>query len=348
MKKKFAIDCSKLNTFEKSGTHRFLVGFLNELTKNKLFDYTFFYNQFNPKLNDFDFIKRGEVVILHSKSLYTQFHLLKEINNFDYFLFPWQTLPFFGLFSKARKISVIHDTGFSLKTKLFTLLTQLTSDQLFSVSKFTAENLIRPSVIISEGVDSEIFHNIVLKDLNSLRKSLDVPDFFILTLGRIEKRKNIYNNLESFSIVQKYFPKLKYVIVGPFIESESDIYSFIDRLQMDRTKVVFKKYISDFELNIYLNCMEFMVFTPKIEGFGLPVLEAYSVQKMVILSKIQALADFGLTAKQYVNPEDPKDIAERVINLLKRNESPKLGKAFKSILDKYSWKNSVSNFINNI
>jgi len=348
MKKKFAIDCSKLNTYEKSGTHRFLVGFLNELTKNKLYDFTFFYNQFDPKLNDFEFIKRGKVVALNSKSLYTQFHLLKELNNFDYFLFPWQTLPFIGLFSKARKLSVIHDTGFSLKTKIFTFLTQLTSDQLFSVSKFTAENLIRSSVVISEGVDSEIFHNILLKDLNSLRKSLNVPDYFILTLGRIEKRKNIYNNLEAFSMVQKYFPKLKYVIVGPFIESESEIYSFIDQLNVDRSKIVFKKYISDFDLNIYLNCMEFMVFTPKIEGFGLPVLEAYSAQKMVILSRIQALADFGLIANQFVNPEDPKDIAERVINLLKKNESSKHGKAFKNILERYSWKNSVSNFINNI
>jgi glycosyltransferase involved in cell wall biosynthesis len=348
MKKKFAIDCSKLNIYKKSGTHRFLVGFLNELTKVKEFEFTFYYNKFDPKLNQFDFVKRGEVKILNVVGLYTQLHLLKELKNFDYFLFPWQTLPFFALFSKAKKLAVIHDSGFSLKTKLFTFLTQVCADQLFSVSKFTAKSLIKPSIVISEGVDLKIFHNILLKDLNHDRKILNVPDFFILTLGRVEKRKNIYNNLEAFSIIQKYFPKLKYVIIGQFVESEEDIYSFIAELKIDRNKIVFKDFISDFDLNIYLNCMEFMVFTPKVEGFGLPVLEAYAVRKLAILSRIQALADFELTANQFVNPDDPKEIAERTINMLKKNESFKFGKAFKAVTDNYSWKNSVANFINNI
>ncbi len=348
MKKRFAIDCSKLNIREKSGTHRFLVGFLNELTKNKEFEFTFFYNQFDSALNEFDFVKRGTMRSLQVKSFYTQLYLLKELKNFDYFLFPWQTIPFLGLFSRARKLAVIHDTGFSLKAKLFTFLTQVCADKLFSVSKFTAEGLIKPSIVISEGVDTSIFHNILLKDLSHDRKRLNVPDFFILTLGRVEKRKNIYNNLEAFSIIQKYFPKLKYVIIGQFVESEEDIYSFIAQLKIDRNKIVFKNFISDFDLNIYLNCMEFMVFTPKIEGFGLPVLEAYAVRKLAILSRIQALADFELTANQFVNPNEPKEIAERVINTLKKNESFKFGKAFKAIIENYSWKNSVANFINNI
>lgn len=348
MKKKFAIDCSKLNIPEKSGTHRFLVGFLDELTKNKEYEFTFFYNEFDSALNEFDFIKRGTVRSLQVKSLYTQLYLLKELKNFDYFLFPWQTVPFLSFASGARKLAVIHDTGFSFKTKIFTFLTQLCADQLFSVSRFTAQGLFRPSVVISEGVDTNLFHNILLKDLNSEREKLNVPDFFILTLGRVEKRKNIYNNLEAFALVQKFFPKLKYVIIGQFVESEEKIYSFIDKLKIDRDKIVFKKFISDYDLNIYLNCMEFMVFTPKIEGFGLPVLEAYAVRKLAILSRIQALADFELTANQFVYPEDPKEIAERIINMLKKNESSKYGKAFKAFTDKYSWKNSVANFINNI
>ena len=348
MKKKFAIDCSKLNILEKSGTHRFLVGFLNELTKNKNYQFTFFYKDFDSKLNQFPFINRGEVKILGNKPMYTQIQLLKELNNYDLFLFPWQTLPFLGFGSRAKKLAVIHDTGFSVKTKLFTFLTQLTSDKLFSVSFYTAKRLVRSSVVISEGVDDSVFYKIPNKDLKILKEKISVPEYFILSLGRIENRKNIYNNLRAFSRVHKFFPKLKYVYIGQFVESEEDVYSFIDSLKIPRENILFKKYISDYELNIFLNCMEFMVFTPLEEGFGLPVIEAYSVEKPVILSRIEALAEFKLSANQYVDSSNDSDIATTIINFLKKSDSMIYSRQYKRVLDKFSWKNSVDNFINNI
>ena len=348
MKQKIAVDCSKLNTHEKTGTHRFLIGFLNELVKNKNYDYYFYYDSFNPELNNFNFLKKGKLVCLNRNYLYTQVGLLMELNKYDKFIFPWQTLPFLGIFSRCSKIAIIHDTGFSFKTKIFTFFTQLFADKLFAVSEFTASKLIRKSVVIPEGVDSETFYKIPLNDLVLKRKELNVPEYFILSLGRVEKRKNVYNNLVAFNLVQKFIPKLKYVFVGQLVEDEEKINSFIEALDIPRSSIVFKKYISDEDLNVYLNSMELMLFTPESEGFGLPVIEAYAVQKPVILSRIQPLAEISLSANQFVDFNNPKDIAEKTINFLKKNESIKSPKMFKNLLNQFSWERSASIFFKNL
>lgn len=348
MRKKFAIDCSKLNILEKSGTHRFLVGFLNELTKNKEYEFFFIYRDFNPDLNPFPFIKRGKVVSIGNKNFYTQYHLLLKLNDYDYFLFPWQTLPLLGFWGKSIKLAIIHDTGFSYRTKFFTFLTQLVADRLFSVSEFTASKLYRSSVVINEGVDDSVFHKLPANELSRLQKSFEIPEYFILSLGRIEDRKNYQNNLRAFSRIQNFFPKLKYVFIGQFIDNEEEVYSLIDNLKIDRKRIVFKKYISDEELNAYLNSMELMLFTPKEEGFGLPVLEACAVGKPIILSRIQALADFKLSANQYVDFSNDLEIATTLTSFLKKKENISYSRLYRQVLDVYNWKNSAKNFINNI
>lgn len=347
-KKRVAIDCSKLNSEYQTGTHRFLVGFLNELTRNKNLEFFFYTNTSSDDfLKNFPFYSRGNVVCIGPRSFYTQLGLLHELNKFDYFVFPWQTLPFLSLFSKSKKISIIHDPGYSFITKVTTFLTLLLSDKVFSVSTSTAKKIFRKSVVIGEGVDESIFNLIPTPQLKELKKELDIPTFYILSLGRIEKRKNIYNNIQAFSKIKKYYPNLKYVFIGNFIEDENKIYSFIKGCGLSREDIVFKNNINDKILNIYLNSMEFMVFTSFEEGFGLPVLESYSVNKPVILSNIQQLAEFKMSANQFVDPYSVEKISEKMISFL-RKQYVFSKKDYKLVLSKFSWKNSSEIFIKNL
>lgn len=345
--KKIGIDCSKLNTSRKTGTHRFLIGFLNQLTKNKEFEYTFYFNEFDKSYCNFEFLKRGKTIILSNKSFYTQIHLLKELDKFDYFLFPWQTIPFLSIFRRVKILSIIHDEGYSFISKLTTFLTILMSDKVFSVSNSTASKIFRESIVINEGVDTSIFKKVPISEINEFKTANSIPDFFILSLGRIEKRKNIYNNLLAFSKVQKFYPKLKYIFVGEFKINEEKIYSFIKKNNLPRESIIFLNYISDKDLNLLLNMMEFMIFTSFNEGFGLPVLESYAVSKPVILSRIEQLAELSLIANQISDPYSTDDIAQKIIYFLK-NKNIIQKSAYKGILEKYSWENSVKTFIMNL
>jgi len=347
---KIAIDCSKLNVNERSGTHRFLIGFLNELSLRDNLELTFYFNQIDliDKTNaDFNFLKKGKLIELN-RMFYTQIGLLKELNKYDYFIFPWQTIPFLNFFLKRNVVAIIHDSGYSFKTKFFTFLTQIFASKLFSVSQSTADSLIRKSLLITEGVDQRIFYKLRNSDLIRDRKENNIPEDFILSVGRIEERKNIFNNLRAFSKIIKFYPSLKYCFIGKFNIEEKIIYSFIDSLGINRDKILFMNYVDDKKLNIYLNSCEFLVFTSQDEGFGLPVLEAYSVGKWVILSKIKQLAEFSLTAKQLVDWDSPDDIAKTIVYFL--TNKLKLKKEFNpnQILNKYSWKESVDLFLKGI
>jgi len=349
MKKTLAIDCSKLNTRFPTGTHRFLVGFLNELVKKDDYEYYFYVNNIDEKfLIQHNFFSKGKVINLQYPYFYTQLGLLLEIDKYDYFLFPWQTMPFLGIFSKSQKISIIHDTGFSYISKITTFLTQFISNQIFSVSESTAKKLFRKSYIIGEGVDQKLFYPVNASELKIYSKNFEIPDFFILSLGRIEPRKNVENNIKAYAKVKKYYPNLKYIFIGNFENNEEKIYSLVSELGLSREEIVFKNYVSDFELNIYLNKMEFLVFTSFDEGFGLPVLEAYSVQKPVLLSNIQQLADFKLSANQLADPFSVDAISEKMIKFLKRQHGIDSKKAYKEVLSRFSWKKTLEIFVNNL
>jgi glycosyltransferase involved in cell wall biosynthesis len=348
MKKTIAIDCSKLNTSYRTGTHRFLVGFLNELVKNDEYNYYFYVNNDADFLSQFPFAKKGKVVCLKFPFLYTQVGLLNSLKNHDFFIFPWQTIPFLSFNSRAKKIAILHDTGFNFVTKITTFFTQVFSDQLFSVSESTAKKLIKKSIVIGEGVDENTFYTLSSSELKIKVTEFSIPKFFILSLGRIEKRKNIYNNLLAFSKIKNYYPNLKYVFIGEFIENEENIYSFMKSLDLTSEQVLFKKNISDEILNYYLNSMEFLVFTSFEEGFGLPVLESYAVEKPVLLSKIEQLAEFKISANQFVDPHDPIKISEKMLKFLNKDHGIDSKKRYKEVLSKHTWKKAVTTFTNNL
>lgn len=181
---KIAIDCSRLSNPKKSGTHRFLIGFLNELTKRKGYEFTFYFNNQGVNDKNFPFIKKGKVVST-SQRFFTQLVLLNELKKYDFFIFPWQTVPVLNWFVKRNVVAIIHDFGYSFKTKLTTFLAQIFSTKLFSVSTSTAKSLIRNSKVITEGVDTQIFYKIKDSELVTLRKKNSVPEKFILSIGRI-------------------------------------------------------------------------------------------------------------------------------------------------------------------
>lgn len=348
MTKKIAIDCSKLSDKYLTGTHRFLASFLDEVVKNSNFEY-FFYFKDIPE-HDFNFLKSGKVISLGDKPFYTQLRLLNELYKYDYFVFPWQTCPFLGFVFRNKIIGIVHDTGFSVIPKITTFFTQFVCGKIFSVSESTAKKLLVKSVVLGEGVSEDIFYKIKPKELDIQRKAFnsmkenDIPSNFILSLGRVEKRKNVYNNLRAFGIVKKYYPKLKYLFIGNMVEDENLLYSFVKSLGIDKQDIVFKKFLSDKDLNVYLNCMNLMLFTPFEEGFGLPVIEAYAVGKPVVLSDIDVFQGFKVSKKQFVDPNNPESIAEGIIMCLKDSSKFYEESVALSILKRFSWKNSTRVF----
>lgn len=164
----------------------------------------------------------------------------------------------------------------------------------------------------------------------------------ILTISHLDKehvkRKRIWTILKAIPYVLAEFPDAKFIIIGRHMDAYQELKEFVDRAGMD-DNVEFPGLVSQGEKLDYLHRATVYVQPTKHEAFGSAIAEAMSRGLPVISSKVGAvpevLGDCGL----YINPDDPKDLAEKIALLLKDgNLRKELGKrARERILQNFTY-----------
>ncbi|WP_081909158.1 glycosyltransferase [Haloferax prahovense] len=207
-----------------------------------------------------------------------------------------------------------------------------------TVSEFSKKE-ITSELSIDEGNISVVHNGISDYYLNDgPGKPLDLPDEYILYVGSMNPRKNIQGILDSFNILKDSMEEYKLVMIGP--ENKSIFKNFEVK---DSDNIVTPGYVSIEELKFaYKNAAVFL-YPSKYEGFGLPPIEAMACGTPVIASRTASLPEVLDDAPMYVDPKDPRDIAETTQTVL---ENPKLSSQLVERgfiqASKYTWENSAS------
>lgn len=143
---------------------------------------------------------------------------------------------------------------------------------------------------------------------------------FVLCVGSVDPRKNHRMLLTAFDIVWERGVKLSLVIVGRPGYASGEMLDRIRTHPRFGTSLFYLPNCSDGELTqLYQRCA-FTIAVSLFEGFGLPLIESLARGKACVSSSIpvfRAIAgDFGV----YVNPDDPKAIAEGICGLFEDQE----------------------------
>jgi len=168
------------------------------------------------------------------------------------------------------------------------------------------------------GIDS-IFKPIKEKDLlNSIRNKYNVGNKFILCLGGIEPRKNTTAFIQVLSFLKKE-KNLNLLVVGL---SEKEKEYFIRTIQVlgIYEQVKLAGFISDSDLVLLYNAATLFLHATLLEGFGLPILEAFACGVPVITANRGAAAEIAGDSALLVNPIDIKAIIEAVRRILSDEE----------------------------
>ena len=181
---------------------------------------------------------------------------------------------------------------------------QSTTDQLL---KYT--NVPREKVrLIPFGVDLPIAR------LNPDRCALERERLvgkgneMIFTVGVVQTRKNTMNAVKSL----RHLPeRYRLVIAGGNGHGSEAIHEFIRKERLG-SRVVLLGYAPAEHLPVLYDAASVFLFPSFEEGFGLPVLEAMAHGLPVVASQTSSLPEVGGDAALYVDPHDPKDIAEKV------------------------------------
>lgn len=231
------------------------------------------------------------------------------------------------IFAKGKKVSVVHDTCFWdtpehyqslwLKYYLYFLEKGLQKNgEIITITHFSKTRLHQlppfksiPIQVVYQA--SGLSESLVLSDLKSTTDAA-----YFLHVGVLEKRKNLSLLIQAFDKLTKMegYESPRLVLVGQRGPRETlDDYDHLVELVTTlglTNKVDFTGYVSQEQLAAYFQHALGYVFPSTNEGFGLPVLEAFSFGLPVIISRQGALMEVAGDAALILEKKEEESLIQ--------------------------------------
>lgn len=139
---------------------------------------------------------------------------------------------------------------------------------------------------------------------------------YLLSIGRIEERKNVRRIVEAFDILksERGIPH-RLVLVGKPGYGYVDVRKAIE-MSPFRGEIVETGYRSEVEKTELLRDADVFVFPSLYEGFGLPLLEAQQAGVPVVASDVSSLPEVGGEGMVRVDPRSSRAVADGIWRIL--------------------------------
>lgn len=152
-------------------------------------------------------------------------------------------------------------------------------------------------------------------DREATLRKYGLPGEFLLFVGATEARKNLPRLIEALAVVHRKYRPVPLVLVGREGGDYARVLAEI-RARGLESWVRLPGYLPEREVGALYRAASGFVFPSTCEGFGLPLLEAMAGGLPAAVSGVSALPEVGGDAALYFRPEDPEDIAAKIIRLL--------------------------------
>lgn len=162
---------------------------------------------------------------------------------------------------------------------------------------------------------------------------------YILYVGNAHPHKNVESLIRAIRIIRndRDFKDLKLVLIG----NDGFFYPRLGKWVKEEglsEGVVIVGEVPNHQIAAWYHFATAFVSASRMEGFGIPPLEAMSVGCPVIVSDIGVFHEVNGEAAGYFNHEDPQDIAKRVIEVIRDDKKIKdmISRGYKKA-NSYSW-----------
>lgn len=153
----------------------------------------------------------------------------------------------------------------------------------------------------------------------SLCGRLGIQEKYLLAVGTLEPRKNIFRLIEAFLKFRSSDKKKSYqlVIIGSIDFAHGKFLKQLRSKYPDLGKdVLFPGYISREDLKLLYAGSSAFLFPSLYEGFGIPVLEAMASGTPVLTSHLSSLPEVAGEAALYVDAYNVNAIAEGIQRII--------------------------------
>jgi len=167
---------------------------------------------------------------------------------------------------------------------------------------------------------------------------------YFITVGSIEPRKNLQFLLETIAPILKN-KEMKLVLVGRTAWGSKELENRINELNISNF-LIKTGYISIQELRILYKNAECFIFPSLYEGFGFPILEAFSCDCPVITSNVSSMPFVAGKAALLVDPTNSQMLKEAILNIVTSQDlKSKLVIKGREQLKLFTWEKCAKDFI---
>lgn len=252
-----------------------------------------------------------------------------KTDNIDVFHGMSNELPLNIADSGVKSIVTIHDVIFKHYPQYYNWIDRkicdymlrracVNADHVIAVSQYTKQEIIRYYGIDGEkisvayqGCDTAYAQEIAPEKLVEVKERYNLPDKFLLYVGSIEERKNLQLAVKALRLLDE---RIKLVAVGkstPYIDTIKRYikYSGKEGLADD---VMFMHNVPFADLPSFYRLATAFVYPSRIEGFGIPLLEAITSGVPAIGCTGSCLEEAGGPGSIYVDPDDKEAMAQAI------------------------------------
>lgn len=222
-----------------------------------------------------------------------------------------------------KKVVTIHDLIFMRFPKYYSWFDRKihlwkfkkaakSADQIIAISEQTKQDIIRflktdarKITVVYQGCHQSFKEKPGEGFLVQIKDKFNLPATFVLNVGTIEERKNLFNLVKALA-----GSGIPLVVVG---RKDKSYFGKIEKLvKQSGVEVYFLENVSMDELAAIYRLATIFVYPSFFEGFGIPVIEALYSETVVVTSNVSCLPEAGGPDSVYVDPHNVEDISAKI------------------------------------
>ena len=185
------------------------------------------------------------------------------------------------------------------------------ADAIICVSENTKEGMLK-YFDVDERKVHVVYHGIELPNRQILPQHRIFDFRYVLYVGLRSAYKNFDRFVQAFALLRQQHPELHLICTAPAFSPQE-----IERFrQLEITDCTHALPATEEQMSCLYRDAEVFAFPSLYEGFGMPILEAWSLECPVVLSHASCFPEIAGDAGVYFNPESAEDICNALQHVI--------------------------------
>ena len=351
------IDGNEANVKERVGgswaTYALLVEFYKQVGPNRQFK---IFLKSSP-LPDLPAEKKGwHYVVVPKKTVWSQIDLPAALflkhRNLNVFFSPAHYSP---RFCPCPTVVMVYDLSFFyypqdfLKKDLYQLLNWTgysvqKAKTVVAISELTKQDLLT-CYPIEENKVRVVYLGFTKPKIAREPLATSLKEPFFLFLGTLQPRKNLTTLILAMEKLLLTEKNIHLYIAGRKGWLYQEVEALINKHRLQK-QITLTGYLNEGQKRLLLEKAKALIMPGWYEGFGLPVLEAFSVNTPVICSNWGSLPEAAKEAGLYFDPENPNELFKQMQKLVQDDKLARdLALKGKTRLKNFSWEKTAQQVI---